>query len=438
MTKRKLSLGSDRLGEILSPASDKFAAWLTSGQKENGFYIYLYGIFTISLVSTLGLYFLGRVVFFEALGVPTMPLAFGDIRVLTGLNETLRLGLDPLVENPGDPWGRPFNQPRVWMIAAYLGLNQAHSIYIGFFLLALYLLSTTLIAKKLTRSATLFFLFAAFSPPAQLLLERGNNDLVILFLLTIGILSYQKHKFISFTLIFVSFFLKLFPIFAASIFLNLKPRKLLVYILPTAILILGFSYICWEDFKLIVSNTQYSMVLSFGARVVAWTIEAKLQKFGLVVDWLQPLAMFLAGIIFFLAYLHARQTELIKVREGFEIDSFRVGASLYMFTFIFGNNWDYRLIFLIFVIPQIVAWAASQPGLTRLLSQFALIAMVITLLSSLIVHLPSGFVRYVGYAFDEGSNWVLFVLMTQLFFRSSPPWVFFRGKMRCRSKVNLE
>jgi hypothetical protein len=38
---------------------------------------------------------------------------------------------------------------------------------------------------------------------------------------------------------------------------------------------------------------------------------------------------------------------------GLNVQSFMVGAGLYMVAFAFGTNWDYRLIFLIFVLPAL-------------------------------------------------------------------------------------
>ena len=46
--------------------------------------------------------------------IPTMNPVFADIRTITGVNATLSQGLDPLVSNPGDPWGRTMNYPRIW------------------------------------------------------------------------------------------------------------------------------------------------------------------------------------------------------------------------------------------------------------------------------------------------------------------------------------
>ena len=61
------------------------------------------------------------------LGVPSGPSLFFDTRNLTAALECRRLGFDPLVESPCDPWGRPLNYPRVWLALRWLGLNQSHT-----------------------------------------------------------------------------------------------------------------------------------------------------------------------------------------------------------------------------------------------------------------------------------------------------------------------
>ena len=49
----------------------------------------------------------------KVLNVPQMSQSFGDLRNLTGAAESIQAGFDPLISNPGDPWSRPLNHPRI-------------------------------------------------------------------------------------------------------------------------------------------------------------------------------------------------------------------------------------------------------------------------------------------------------------------------------------
>src|SRR2546423_10654909 len=68
----------------------------------------------------------------DALTVPSMVPPFADLRMVTGVQGTLDLHLDPRVEDPGDPWGRPFNYPGIWIaIATTLHWTLDDTVWVG-------------------------------------------------------------------------------------------------------------------------------------------------------------------------------------------------------------------------------------------------------------------------------------------------------------------
>src|SRR5262245_12606830 len=86
-------------------------------------------IMLATIVLYLGTIAAGRLVWnvdlWPRLGVPPGPSLFFDARNLTAAWECQRLGYDPLYESPCDPWGRPVNYPRVWLLLGVLGLGQS-------------------------------------------------------------------------------------------------------------------------------------------------------------------------------------------------------------------------------------------------------------------------------------------------------------------------
>ena len=85
-----------------------------------------------------------------ALGVPSGPSLFFDTRNLTAALECRRLGFDPLVESPCDPWGRPLNYPRVWLALRFLGLDQSDTVALALLFIALFLVAVYLLMGRLT------------------------------------------------------------------------------------------------------------------------------------------------------------------------------------------------------------------------------------------------------------------------------------------------
>src|SRR5215475_2130607 len=61
------------------------------------------------------IYLFGRSQVFHLFGVRAMWPYFADLRAFTGAVYSEDLGLKPWLENPGDPWQRPFNYPVIWI-----------------------------------------------------------------------------------------------------------------------------------------------------------------------------------------------------------------------------------------------------------------------------------------------------------------------------------
>ena len=101
----------------------------------------------ISIIGMLFLYY-GYENTWKLWGIPTMYPYFADLRTITGGAESWALGYDPLVNNPGDPWGRLMNYPRVWQMLFRAGIDQTDTVYFGvaFFLLSLPEFSCTCLA----------------------------------------------------------------------------------------------------------------------------------------------------------------------------------------------------------------------------------------------------------------------------------------------------
>jgi hypothetical protein len=103
-----------------------------------------------------------------------------------------------------------------------------------------------------------------------------------------------------------------------------------------------------------------------------------------------------------------------------------MGALIYMGTFLLGNNWDYRLAFLIFTIPQLSQWIFSLHGIPR---WSAVGVFVCVLISCWFIFIDYQAILTFGHTyelelnvFEEIINWALFGGLAHLFMASAPQW----------------
>ncbi len=83
-----------------------------------------------------------------------------------------------MVENPGDPWQRRLNYPRIWHTLYSLGINKSHTTFMGLTIIFSFLVGVCLIIPNVD-NRTLVLVFAAVLSPSTLLgVERANIDLL--------------------------------------------------------------------------------------------------------------------------------------------------------------------------------------------------------------------------------------------------------------------
>ena len=56
---------------------------------------------------------------------------FLDLRSITHGAQSVKHGLNPMLENPSDPFCRPLTYPSAWKVLYYFGVNESHTLPIG-------------------------------------------------------------------------------------------------------------------------------------------------------------------------------------------------------------------------------------------------------------------------------------------------------------------
>lgn len=281
-------------------------------------------------------------------GVPSLSPKMVDLRAISGATLSYIQGFNPHNFNPGDIKGRLFTHPNIWAeIGQFFNLTNLDNLYFfGTLMIFLFIFSNYFLINKFP-SIILFFVSVSF--PVFFAIERGQNDLIIYFILLLGIVLNYKTAFILFP---IATLLKIYPIFSFSVFM----KKRMSSLLP---LFIGFSILLsnLQEINIISKISPKTYWYSFGAS----SLNVLLKEF-INTNTIWFIYIFSGIIILFL--ISSRRFSTIF---SFDLDTrnlpdrlFLVGHSLYIGLFFFTSSYDYKLIFLIYCVPYLVQKKEKQ------------------------------------------------------------------------------
>jgi len=308
----------------------------------------------VLLVATL-LAFSGKLDALSVLGIPTMDPPFADLRTITGAGDALRLGLDPRVQNPGDPWGRPFNYPGVWLLPARLGVGPSATSAVAAVMWAAFAAYVLVLARCVTRRLeSVVLAFALLSPVTWFALERANNDLLVVALVAAGAVLFARRRGLCAVCIGAAATLKLYPIFAATTLVG-SGRKGARATLAALFVAFGI-YVSVERDELgaIRAATQYWPPISYGIGIAPrWIADNLAAPRSATV----AVAYAFAALAAYAGLAALRRAQLVDSLDSTKLSAFHAGASVYVGTYLLGLHFDYRLVFLLLTLPQLVEWS---------------------------------------------------------------------------------
>ena len=345
---------------------------------------------------------------------------FMDIRVITDGAVAYRQGVDPMQSNPTDSSGRPLNYPRVWQSLYRLGIGPGDAVWLGGLCAGLFVVGILVVPPALTAAEAGWMLAALFSPAVVLGLERGNTDLGIFFLVALAVVTVARGTAWPLVLLLGAFVLKLFPL-AGLVVLVRRGRAALqwtaVVAAGFALLYLAFSY---DDLLTIRANTPSGAWMSYGLDVLSIKAGPANAALGRAL-YLGSRGLVLVTLAV-AAWAAFRRREAWIAAEGRALDSFRVGAACYAGTFLLGSNFLYRLVFLLFVIPQLLGWARGPANGPRGTAQAALAGCYVSLWSLLLDRALHAWPA-VSFGLTVAAHWLLFCTLVILLFRTLPAWL---------------
>ncbi len=376
--------------------------------------------------------------------IPAFHLPFLDLRTILGAAESYAAGYNPAQDNPFDPLDRKFNYPRIWYLILAIGINQSWAIPLGIAIIVLFLISVLLFAGKLNKLSIFFIVLALFSPAVLFSMERGNVDLIFFSMLALGLILMNISQPASLLVWVTGILFKIYPIFGAGYFLDQEKRSSLKYIgIGAGITVLYFA-LTYHDMLTVLRNTVKGQDISYGVAVLPtyfkWIVKEKIGKvdqpsFYQAAVFLNniyssfPLLPYLAAALIILVLtclgiLRKKQLSFSNLRN---LRAFWLGAGIYIGTFLLGNNWDYRLIFLLFTLPQLAEWIRQESGSIRAAAGTTTVALFLSLwyfvLKAIVANFSS-LAADIHPVVDEIINWILFGGLIYLYAASVPKWIF--------------
>jgi hypothetical protein len=327
------------------------------------------------VAATVGAYFglvalLGGYAKWGRIGVSSSNVWFGDLRSITSAWDCARRGIAVVPANPCDPFGRPANYPRLLVYAWHLGLGLGDTFALGLALGGAYLLAAVVVVpERESLGAGALYALALCSPAAMLGVERGNVDLTLFSLVVAAVLLAQRGTrglIASGVCVLVAAVLKLFPIFSVGFLVRRAWRIAAVVVVAFAVYAIAFHHQLRQVYRAVPQGDE----LSYGVRRVSEWLSAQTGNSSY-----RAWDVVLVVAVAVGAVLLARRLGPARPAAQRELDLFWAGAGVYVCTYALARNFDYRLVFVLLAVPQLVRWARDGSALAVLSLAAALSAM---------------------------------------------------------------
>jgi hypothetical protein len=310
----------------------------------------------------------------------------------------------------------------------------------GLIIVTVFLLLLLLLLPRLNAIEGVLVAAAVCSPAVMFAVERANMDLVIFSGLALAAIVWRRGsaaaEYIAVGLVFVLAVAKLYPAVALLAFLSVRRRGTRIAAGAALLSFAAYVVVTRDDMATIAQTATQGQYYSYGARILLGQL-----YHGVVGDqWggsraLAQVVVLLAVIVlgvtlwFWLRHRSRRSAEHVPVPETSDTSdliAFRMGALVYLGTFVAGNNFDYRLVFLLLTLPQLLRWLAL-PGASEHPAVLPRATMVVLLLALWIGTLSQQLRLW-----DELVSWTLAGMLLVLLARSAPSMTAVFGRRSAR------
>ena len=293
------------------------------------------------------------------ISVPALQPSFADFLFILAGSDCMALGVDVVIENPCDPWGRAHNYGLLWLQIGKLGLTREDTVWVALTLNAVFVCSALLIIAPSTIFQMLIAVSFLISPAVMLGLERANADLLIFSLLALSFFLISRENLLiagcGSLIILLTAVLKLYPVVVLPVLVLYYStnRSKCAILLTTLLMFALYLYFNWADISHLMGvipniTWHYSM----GGELL-------FSRLGYPLDDLTRYATNgIALIVVFAGIIWACRTQVDQHNHDFENDWFGLlylcGAVLVVFSFVIKNSFDYRNIYFLLLLPLLM------------------------------------------------------------------------------------
>src|SRR5690348_16991872 len=301
------------------------------------------------------------------MGVQSLTPPFKDGELLLRSFERYRAGVPiPQVEKDS-----PY--PPIWLWTfGPTGLNASHAVAVGVITGAAVTVMTVLFLGQLTLLEGIFAALLLISPCFMLGIERGNGDsfVFMIALCAIWLLAHRARWAVAAAvLILYAAALKFYPIAALIAFIKKQNRWR--YIVVCSVLFVAYCLLSLDDLKRIAKYTEgwgRETSLSFGCMVSFDRLYLFLQQHGATFakQWFELAGLAAALLVAAIAIgMTARRRLAASLTVNIAGIGFLAGAAIYLFCFLMGNHYAYRLRWLVLIVPQLFVWIREKGPVYR-------------------------------------------------------------------------
>ncbi len=295
----------------------------------------------------------------------------------------------------------------LWLYSNRLGLNADTVMSFGYGMAILFFLSCFYVLGSLDLFGGLAAGLFLISYAVMFGLERGNVDLLMFVLLALA-LALRRFIPLAALVIALAGILKVHPLFAYLALMMPPWKKTLPSIGLGLLIFAGGIAVHFHDFlaAMRAAPNMRSGILSYGITSLGLVVMERFQRPDLYLSVLICSTMLFIITAGMGAWL--RPTLDPTVVNERELFAFRIGAGIYLGSFLLGTNHDYRAIFLLFCFPMLFQLLKRGIALGWVRTTLFLILIYVNWLSI------SGEATWLPYLLNQATAWALVVCLAAL------------------------
>ncbi len=323
------------------------------------------------VLAILALYALGALILGPSkVGFPGGPEPFVDLTDMTNAWQCAREGVNMFVANSCDP-GQRFDSPPIWLWLRFLGLGPGDTNVLGVLIATVFIAAALSVLPRGARAIdAVAYGVVLCSPAAMLGIAHGNVDIVVFSVLVAALLLFRGRGLggvLGHGLLLLAAMLKLFPIFAAGVLLRQQRRRALLGFGGVALAFIAYALAIRSDIHVIQHRVGQLNDISFGIFIfVDWLARGASGALGnhSYRDWANGITVLI--VVMAVVAFGRRRAQLSSpaTEDGRRrLDLFVAGAGVYIATYYYIRNFDYRLAFLLLAVPQLLDWTRARSKL---------------------------------------------------------------------------